>query len=204
MKERRDKIYYDTMVIEPGQDVRMFGNRNIGNFHLCNLQIAGQLAPYGSFAMLAIGTRCVGKTREEEDLLLDHLCIEVMIGDRPYVDLYGPYASMLRHLFTREEMERYVQIYDDAKLFCAHSMDEHDFQTVKREGEKIRRCTRCEFIDDGTPFELPPIRIGYHLLRPLIVPERQNFYVRAEASPDLPETVKLRVHLFGLSTRETI
>lgn len=127
VRERRDKTWYDTHVMEPGQSRRFFLDTEPGKLFKTNIEVPGCFAFDQTYVALALGARCIGKTRGEEDLLLDHLRIQCIIGDKPYSD---------------------------------------------------------------------------HFIRPLIVPVHQSFHVRVEASPALPETVPVRIHIFGLLTRD--
>lgn len=172
--ERRDAIFYDTNKLEPGQEVQFFDNKNVGDMFLTNLQVARELASDQTYVMLAIGVRLLGKTREQEDLLLDHLRVTINIGDIPRFTAVGPHVSMLRHIFSKEELERLER--EDRQRFERHA--------------------------DESPRRAPPQRVGYHFARPIILPAGQLFYVEVEASKELPEAVTARVHIFGLQTRD--
>ena len=63
VKERRHQPFYDTLVRTTGDpsptlatSTRLFGNANVGNIGLTNLQVAGQLASDQTYAILAL--RC--------------------------------------------------------------------------------------------------------------------------------------------------
>lgn len=63
VKERRHQPFYDTLVRTTGNpsptlatSQRLFGNANVGNIGLTNLQVAGQLASDQTYAILAL--RC--------------------------------------------------------------------------------------------------------------------------------------------------
>jgi hypothetical protein len=163
IRERREKSWYDTHVLEAGQTLAFFGkDAVVGDLFRTNMHAVGNLPPSYGYIILGIGARLIGKSRDQEDLLLDHLHFTIVVGDRPIFDAIGPHLSMLRHYYTEEEMLR-MKAYLDAEGTRA-----------------IRPC--------------------YILARPIVIPTGQNFCVRVQAAPTLPEAVKLRTYLFGLMT----
>lgn len=177
VRERRDKTWYDTNRIDRGKSVEFFGNANIGDKFLTNIQVANSIAPGSTYMAFVLGARLIGKTREQEDLLLDHLRVELIIGDKSCYDALGPQVSMLRHVFLRSELER---LEKEARA-C-------DTESAWMQGEK--------------KWESPALRVGYHFGKPLMIPPRMPFHVNVMASSELPEPVDMRVHLFGLETRD--
>lgn len=175
IKEKRDKIFYDTNAVEPNQEIRFFGNKNIGDKFLTNMYVGNQLTQDQTYVCLGIGMRLIGEPREQEDLLLDHLHVEFLLGDRTTWDGIGPHLSMLRHYYTKEEIE---------KRACAiDKMSEEE-----RKGMNMPPATR------------PPC---YLFARPIVIPVRQRLEVTVKGSDYLPRSVVVaRVHLFGLQTRD--
>ena len=112
-----DKIWYDTGSIEPGQHARLFDKKNIGEYHKTNIPGAGVLHYEMKCSIRSIGVRLIGKSRSEEDLLLDHLHVTLSIGDHPQFDILGPHASTLRHVLSKEELDRLEIQADDAPSF---------------------------------------------------------------------------------------
>ena len=113
VRERRDKIWYDTCLVRPNtiNPVRFFTTANIGDIHKTNLQVAGSFSTDQTYIAMGIGARLLGKTRAEEDLLLDHIHIQFVMGDMPQHDIMGPHASMLSPVYTEEELETYQRKY---------------------------------------------------------------------------------------------
>jgi hypothetical protein len=143
VKERRTKIFYDTILIEPGQTADCFGAPRIGT-KLTNLQVPGQFGHNdGPFILLAFGVRVLDTLDDEAARALDHIHLVFEVGARPMLDFYGPQAIMTA--------------------------------------------------------EIPN---GFKLPRPIVIPERQNFRLRAEADPGLSKAYGLRFHLGGLQTRD--
>ena len=180
IRERRDKTWYDTNRVEPGRSVEFFDNKNIGDKFLTNMRVANSMAGDATYIVLVIGVRLIDKTREQEDLLLDHLHVELVIGDKTCYDALGPHLSMLRHVFLRSELERMERV-------SANPPSDYDSEWVRVARDK--------------EWTSPSIRVGYHLARPLVIPTRMRFNVGVSASEQLPEVVNMRVHLFGLETR---
>lgn len=174
VSERRDYTFYDTHNLEPGQSRSFFERdcqRNIGDKFKTNVSVAGQLSREKTYHCLALGARLLGKTRAEEDLLLDHLHINFTLGDRPQHEILGPQASMLRHVFSAEELAELERVIDEPS--------------------------------GKPPVARPPVdaRVGYHFVKPIIIPVRQNMAVHVTASKELPEAVTVRVHLLGIQSR---
>jgi len=175
VRERRDKTFYDTHSIHAGRErVRFFGNKNIGDYFLTNMHVGNQLAQEQTYVCLGIGMRLIGEPREQEDLLLDHLLVTVIVGDKPQWDGIGPHLSMLRQYYTKEEIES--------------------------RAAAIEKFTDEERIGLGIPpANRPPC---YLFAAPIVIPVRQRFEVTVEPSDYLPRSVVARVHLFGLQTRD--
>lgn len=195
VKERRDKIWYDTNAIEPGQGkrswvdaVRFFGNKNIGDDFLTNLQCAGTFGSDSTYICLGIGVRLIGEPREQEDLLLDHLRFSLVVGDHNLWDGMGPHLSMLRHVYTKEEIEQYMRLVDEPP-----TEEQTTSPWQKYKPGEIHRT------------KLPPHRPPAYLFgRAIVIPVRQHVSVTAQSSDYLPRAVVARVHLFGLQTRDIV
>jgi len=231
IKERRDHAVYDTNLVEPGQVARFFGNAHIGLRHLTNLQVANQFTQDQTYVMLGVGLRCVGKTYEEEMLLLDHLHLRLEVGDKPMFEGVGQHLSMLRDVYTQEEADKLKKAYDDAEKFCQNGVTQHEYREFYAprklgpnevymdptriygqhpyrdagkfsEEDKIYLCKHCNH-QMGTQPKYPPTRcVCYLLARPIVIPVRQCFRAEVSATKFIRETVAVRVHLFGLQTRD--
>lgn len=102
LRERRDAVYYDTHLMEPGQEVQFLNHpSNIGDFHRTNMQTPGILSFDQTYTILGFGLRLIGTIREEEDLLLDQFTVNPIIGDRSY----GPYLGILCSVLKSEDEE---------------------------------------------------------------------------------------------------
>lgn len=117
VQERRDKTWWDTHFMEPGQTVKFFHtNTNIGRLHKTNLQVAGHFAGDQSYLVLGVGVRAVGKTRAEEDRLLDHLFFRLQLGNEIGTDkglsFTGTQASMTRHVFSGKELDELGEVQE--------------------------------------------------------------------------------------------
>ena len=174
-RERFDNPMYDTELVEAGQEKRFFcGNHNIGNKTRTNMQVSGMFPGGSTYLVGGIGLRLVGKSQEEEDLLLDHLFVTIVIGDKPYGPFPGVLCSTSRLLLESEEDA-------DRQLRLAEKLGE----------------------EHGTGFEPPQWLIpGYCFLRPLMIPTRQSYCVEVLAAKELPEAVTVRAILLGLRTRD--
>lgn len=177
VREWRDHVFYDTATIEPGAEVSLFETPRIGKMNCTNLQQPNCLSYKHSYAVLAIGARLLGKSRVEEDLLLDHLRLTVLAGSADPLTLVGPHVSMIRHALSAEELKEIEVVYDRLP--------------PERKEEHWYRKDKPNYT----------FRVGYHFIRPLIIEPCQRFTVQVDATT-LQETVTLRVHLFGLETRE--
>jgi hypothetical protein len=166
---------YDTERVEAGQEKRFFhDHRNLGDKSRTNMQYPGQFGGTSTYIIGAIGLRIVGKSREEEDLLLDHLFATVIIGDKPYGPYPGSVCSTTRTLLESEE-----------------------------DAERRERATESRSLDKRKGLEPPAWLVpGYCLLRPLVVPVRQNYRVEVLAAKEMPEAVIVRACLFGLRGRD--
>lgn len=112
----RDQPFYDTCRLEPGQEVRLFGRYNVGYMHFTNIQVSGQLAADQTYVLRSIAARCIGRTREEEVALLDHILITLTVNDCPEHVAIGPQLSMLRDIFSAEELDEMQTVIDEGKL----------------------------------------------------------------------------------------
>jgi hypothetical protein len=94
VKERRHQPFYDTLIrtygttVTPaiGSSTRLFGNANVGNLALTNLQVAGQLASDQTYVILAM--RCWlyfnGTARRANYLqVTSQLYWTMTVGDKP-------------------------------------------------------------------------------------------------------------------------
>ena len=96
--ERRDKCYYDTHTMEPGQELRFMRDCKIGEYHHTNMEVRGQLVSDQTVFIFAVGLRLIGLSRDEEDLLLDHFIVTPCIGDHPFGPYPGSVCSTLRYV----------------------------------------------------------------------------------------------------------
>lgn len=211
-----DHPFYDTQEVSPNSRVGFFGNSNVGDPHLTNLQIPGELARGGyglqEFAITSVGLRVLGATRTEEDQLLDFLLADVAIADHSMLQLLGTHTSMLRHACTDAELraaETRSAIPPVPSLVAALA-EAHGYTgelDLSNEGLEVL----MDWLEEaGLKERIREIRkahafytaqrhgCGYRLARPLVVPARQFVRVWVTASARLRETVALRVHLFGL------
>jgi hypothetical protein len=175
IRERFDSPIYDTHALEAGQEKRFFDNhRNLGDKSRTNMQVPGSFPHDGTYIIGAIGLRVVGKSQEEEDLLLDHLFATIVIGDKPYGPYPGNVCSTTRTLLESEkDAARRERATESRSL-------------AKKEGTE-------------PPAWLVP---GYCLLRPLVIPVRQRYSVEVLAAKELPEAVLVRACIFGLRSRD--
>lgn len=179
MHERREVVLYDTHKVWPGQRTCYFGNTNVGDRTKTNMQIGNCLASDRTFTIMAIGVRLLGKTRAQEDLLLDYLHSELVIGDKPYEDNLGSRYSMLRRADSQKSLEQL----------------EEETQT------KFDLTTDWVEANDKNKDNLPAFLVGYSLATPLVIPIRQSFSFAIHPGKETPEVLDVRVHLFGLQTR---
>lgn len=170
--------------------MRLFGDENVGDWRKCNLHVSGRLGFASSYYLHAIGARLLGKTREEEELLLDHIRLTFVMGDRPQIEILGPHASMLRHVYTRDEVERMQLMLDETEEFCPGGVAQHEY------GDQPI-CQLCGIHKNAKEPQRPARRLGFHFLYPIHVPVRQNISVEVAATNWLKEEVPIRVHLFG-------
>lgn len=177
-QERYDSVVYDTETVEGGKHYRFFGSPAIGLTHVTNMRFAGFFGHNKTFIIGSIGARLLGTTKDEEDVLLDHIAMRIVLGDKPYPIVMGPVASMLRELYAKEDAEELERVVD-----------------MPPETDERYRLTD----------KLYPAHFGYmgaHLSRPIMIPTRLGFCVEVDVSQSLPRPVDLRVHLFGLETRD--
>lgn len=93
VKERRHQPFWDTLIRTTGDptptiqnSTRLFGNANVGNLALTNLQVAGQLASDQTYVILAL--RCWlyfdGTNRRANYLrVASQLYFTLTVGDKP-------------------------------------------------------------------------------------------------------------------------
>lgn len=93
VRERRHQPFWDTLVRTTGNpavaianSTRLFGNANVGNLALTNLQVAGQLASDQTYVALALrawlyfdGTN----SRTNYTLVMSQLYFTLTLGDKP-------------------------------------------------------------------------------------------------------------------------
>ena len=184
VRERFDDVLYDTRVVSPGETVRFFGVQpENADPHRTNQREPGR-ANWDTMVITSIATRLLGKTRAQEDLLLDLVHLELVLGDLLRAQLIGSHASTLMHPYTEDELKR-------------AELDERLPPELIEELEMLAPMRARGFAPVGSR-----LGTGYRLARPLIIPVRMGFHVRVSASAELPEPALLRVSLFGLSTRE--
>ena len=94
----RDRCFYDTHKMEPGQQVDFLGaDCNIGECHRTNME-GRYVSKHRPTIIHAFGLRILGLSRDEEDPLLDHFFVAPTLGDTPYGGLWpGILCSTLRH-----------------------------------------------------------------------------------------------------------
>lgn len=98
-KERRDQVFWDTFELRPGQRTRLFGTQNIGNLELCNLQVGNRINTSDQTAVIfSIGVRIPGLNIFEEDKLLDHFVVTLVVGDQPQWCGPATLCSTLRYV----------------------------------------------------------------------------------------------------------
>ncbi len=93
VRERRHQPFYDTLVRTTGDptpsilnSTKLFGNANVGNLALTNLQVAGQLASDQTYVILAL--RCWlyfdgANRRENYQQVTSQLYFTLTVGDKP-------------------------------------------------------------------------------------------------------------------------
>ena len=105
MTVKRDWIYYDTHMVELGTPAHFFGSAaNPGWIYSTNVQTKTLEA--SRFDVHSCGVRLIGKTREQEDLLFDHLHFNLTFDGHSILAVIGPQVSILRHVFSKEELKR--------------------------------------------------------------------------------------------------
>lgn len=105
--QRKDAPFYDTHLIGPQEKVRFFDKDNIGRPLYTNIETPRCVTmEWDTYLCLAIGVRLVGKSRDDEDIYLDHLRTVFTVGNQPQWEGIGPCLSMLRHVFSAEEIKR--------------------------------------------------------------------------------------------------
>lgn len=94
VKERRHQPFWDTLIRTTGTVVtpqiqsssRLFGNANVGNLALTNLQVAGQLASDQTYVILALRTWLFFDGTNRRALYLNtsaQLYWTLNVGDKP-------------------------------------------------------------------------------------------------------------------------
>lgn len=89
VRERIDEVAVINRVVEPGQTT----DNDITRYDDAAYAVAG------------IGLRLLGKSREQEDRLLDHLSVRFRIADRPYGGWPGTILSTRRQVYEAVEYE---------------------------------------------------------------------------------------------------
>lgn len=203
IREKRDKSFYDTADIGPGQAMSLFANKTLEDIFKTNMERDG-FVPGTSYLVWGIGIRLIGKTREQEDLLLDHIRLVFKINDRHMYDMVGPQASILRHAFTSEELKR-IEDRQDTHSDTRRSENSFADRIIKGLLSPLLFLRAFFRWSLGIPGHIkvypdPMSRVGYHFSVPFMIPEKMGFEVNVVASKDLPENVTVRVHLFGHQT----
>ena len=93
VRERRHQPFWDTMVRSTGSPAatiqpssKLFGNANVGNLSLTNLQVAGQLASDQTYVVLALRAWLFFDGTNRRDLYLQtvsQLYFTFTLGDKP-------------------------------------------------------------------------------------------------------------------------
>ncbi len=106
--ERRDRVHFDTHTLEPGQTIHSAFRDDcvVDDPQRTNMENPGYLVSEMTAAVFAFGLRLLGKTRDEEDRLLDFITFNFFLGDRPYGPYPGSLCSTLR--FVNEEEEIHI------------------------------------------------------------------------------------------------
>ncbi len=179
MRERRDHVHFDTHAMEPGQTIRgVFGEDcAVDDPQRTNMVRPHFLVDDMTCRVFAFGLRLLGKTRDEEDVLLDFITFKPFVGDRRYGPYPGSLCSTLR--FVNEDEE--IHINDVAEAGAAAAAAEQ------------------RGVSDDIRTRLLP---GYILQSPIVVPVRQTFRVELAAADALPEAVIARAMLFTLLVRD--
>lgn len=104
VKERYDKIYYDTHNIEAGQKISFFKDVDLYRcLHNTDVVIAGQFLD--ATVIFSFGVRLMGLTRDQEDVLLDDLMVQPVIRDKVFGPFPGSVLSTLRYVNEDDEAD---------------------------------------------------------------------------------------------------
>lgn len=105
LQERLDRVYFDTHLVGPNMRKRYFGADCSLDPAVTNIAYQrGVLHPELPTFVFAIGLRLFGKTRDEEDRLLDQFQAELWIGDKPYGAIPGHLLSTFRYVNEEDEI----------------------------------------------------------------------------------------------------
>ncbi len=117
--ERRDHVHFDTHPLEPGHTIPSVFLHDcvVTDPQRTNMEIPGYLANDMTTAVFAFGLRLLGKTRDEEDRLLDFIMFTFFLGARPYGSYPGSLCSTLR--FVNEDEEIHInEVAESAERAC--------------------------------------------------------------------------------------
>ena len=130
-----------------------------------------------TFLIGSMGARILGRTKDEEDVMLDYISMELIIGDKAGTPIIGPSVSMLRSL-GEEEMHGAIGgiLNSPPDTGPGYSLKE-------------------------SKFPAPIGYMGHRFSPPVDIPIRQTFQVDVEVSQSLLVPVELRIYLFGLQTK---
>lgn len=88
-------MLFDTGEVSAAQDIRLFGNTNVGDRELTNLQVPGRLAGNDTALIESIGVRVLGQSKSAEMIILGYVNLTFTLGDMPQFELTGPCLSTL-------------------------------------------------------------------------------------------------------------
>lgn len=90
LREKAAKILYDTELVVRGSRHRFFQHQ-IGAPERTN--VTGHLGDT-SFVLTGVGMSCVGLPHAEEKIALDHLFVQVFVGDLPKITIPGSLCAV--------------------------------------------------------------------------------------------------------------
>lgn len=77
---RHRRIFFDTRFVEAGQEVNFFGKGSAkSDVSISNMAEDGVLPQHETATVFAIGMRVIGARRDDEDALLDHLTVNLVV-----------------------------------------------------------------------------------------------------------------------------
>jgi hypothetical protein len=214
-QERIDMNIYDSFVpTEVRGGLRLFGNKNLGQTHLTNMQVAGQFASDQRATIQSWYARTDAVSDWSAWLRWIHATTaEVVIGMKPYRQ------RSLGDLLERRSFGSCCGPAgpgggDDYQALAAEMFARHETRDLNwHEAYRQHNAARDAFI--GLPEEerdrwLSAARV-YPFTRPLVVGVRQNFCVRLETemsalaalSANDPQP-RIWIHLEGALTRHVI